>query len=118
MFSPNIGPTVSTNTSESVKPWDLDRQHGGVRLLQPYQGRGEHDWYAGTADAILQNLNFLSENNADTALILSGDHIYKMDYGPMLDFHQRKGADLTIARHARADRGSAPVWHHGDEHRG
>ena len=79
------------------KPWDLDRQHGGVRLLQPYQGRGEHDWYAGTADAILQNLNFLSENNADTALILSGDHIYKMDYGPMLDFHQRKGADLTIA---------------------
>ena len=78
------------------KPWDLDRQHGGIRLLQPYQGRGEHDWYAGTADAILQNLNFLSEYNADTALILSGDHIYKMDYGPMLDFHQRKNADLTI----------------------
>ncbi len=79
------------------KPWDLDRLRGGVRLLQPYQGRGEQNWYAGTADAILQNLNFLSENNADTALILSGDHIYKMDYGPMLDFHQQKGADLTIA---------------------
>ena len=79
------------------KPWDLDRQHGGIRLLQPFQGRGESDWYAGTADAILQNLNFLAEHNADTALILSGDHIYKMDYGPMLDFHQRKGADLTIA---------------------
>ena len=79
------------------KPWDLDRQHGGVRLLQPYQGRGEQDWYVGTADAILQNLNFLSENSADTALILSGDHIYKMDYRPMLDFHQQKGADVTIA---------------------
>ena len=79
------------------KPWDLDRLRGGVRLLQPYQGRGEQDWYAGTADAILQNLNFLSDNGADTALILSGDHIYKMDYGPMLAFHQQKGADLTIA---------------------
>ena len=79
------------------KPWDLDRQHGGIRLLQPYQGRGAQDWYAGTADAILQNLNFLSENGADTALILSGDHIYKMDYGPMLAFHHEKGADLTIA---------------------
>ena len=79
------------------KPWDLDRVRGGVRLLQPYQGRGEQDWYAGTADAILQNLNFLADNNADTVLILSGDHIYKMDYRPMLDFHQQKGADLTIA---------------------
>lgn len=79
------------------KPWDLDRQRGGVRLLQPYQGRGMQQWYAGTANAILQNLNFLSGNGADTALILSGDHIYKMDYGPMLDFHHHKGADLTIA---------------------
>ena len=85
------------------KPWDLDRQHGGIRLLQPFQGRGEQDWYAGTADAILQNLNFLAEYNADTALILSGDHIYKMDYGPMLDFHQRKGADVTTRRYARSD---------------
>ena len=79
------------------KPWDLDRLRGGVRLLQPYQGRGEQNWYAGTADAILQNLNFLSEHNADTALILSGDHINKMAYGPMLAFHQQKGADLTIS---------------------
>ena len=79
------------------KPWDLDRLRGGVRLLQPYQGRGDQNWYAGTADAILQNLNVLSNNKADTALILSGDHIYKMDYGPMLDFHQQQGADLTIA---------------------
>ena len=79
------------------KPWDLDRQHGGIRLLQPYQGRDAQDWYAGTADAILQNLNFLSEKGADTALILSGDHIYKMDYRPMLAFHHEKGADLTIA---------------------
>lgn len=79
------------------KPWDLDRARGGVRLLQPYQGRRGQDWYAGTADAIHQNLNFLDENKSDTALILSGDHIYKMDYGPMLRYHEEKGADLTIA---------------------
>jgi glucose-1-phosphate adenylyltransferase len=63
------------------KPWDLDRGRGGVRLLQPYQGRGKgHSWYAGTADAIYQNLDFVWNNRADTVLILSGDHIYKMNY--------------------------------------
>lgn len=79
------------------KPWDLDRARGGVRLLQPYQERGGQSWYGGTADAIYQNLNFIREQNADTALILSGDHIYKMDYAPMLNFHQERAADLTIA---------------------
>ncbi len=78
------------------KPWDLDRSLGGVRLLQPYQGRGGEQWYAGTSDAIYQNLNFIQENKADTVLILSGDHIYKMDYRPMIDFHRNNGADLTI----------------------
>ncbi|MBI3958509.1 MAG: glucose-1-phosphate adenylyltransferase [Chloroflexi bacterium] len=79
------------------KPWDLDRARGGVRLLQPYQGRGNQDWYAGTADAIHQNMNFVNEHNADQVLILSGDHIYKMDYGPMLACHREQNADLTIA---------------------
>ncbi len=79
------------------KPWDLDRSRGGVRLLQPYQGRKGSDWYAGTADAIYQNLGFLRENGAELALILSGDHIYKMDYRPMIDYHIATNADLTIA---------------------
>ncbi len=79
------------------KPWDLDRSRGGVRLLQPYQARQGQDWYAGTADAIAQNLNFIQESGADTVIILSGDHIYKMDYQLMLENHAESGADLTIA---------------------
>lgn len=79
------------------KPWDLDRSRGGVRLLQPYQGRQGQAWYAGTADAIYQNMSFFRQNRADLALILSGDHIYKMDYRPMIEAHQAQNADLTIA---------------------
>ncbi len=79
------------------KPWDLDRGRGGVRLLHPYEGRKGQRWYAGTADAIYQNLNFIQENRADTVVLLSGDHIYKMDYRQMVEFHQQRGADLTIA---------------------
>ncbi len=79
------------------KPWDLDRIHGGIRLLQPYQAREGHTWYAGTADAVYQNLDYLESRDADGTLILSGDHIYKMNYGEMIHFHQEKGADLTIA---------------------
>jgi glucose-1-phosphate adenylyltransferase len=79
------------------KPWDLDRSRGGVRLLQPYQQRKGQYWYAGTSDAIAQNMNFVWENRADTVLILSGDHIYKMNYKPMLDYHAATGADLTVA---------------------
>ena len=78
------------------KPWDLDRAKGGVRLLQPYQGRGSQSWYGGTADAVYQNLDYLRERRASYALILAGDHIYKMDYRGMLKFHQDKDADLTI----------------------
>ncbi|MFQ5859603.1 MAG: glucose-1-phosphate adenylyltransferase [Anaerolineae bacterium] len=78
------------------RPWDLDRTYGGVRLLQPYQARRHQEWYRGTADAVLQNLNTLEESRANTVLILSGDHIYKMDYRPMLSFHQEKEADLTV----------------------
>lgn len=88
----------SLNTHIGIgRPWDLDRMRGGVQLLQPYQGRGHQEWYRGTADAVLQNLGYLDEQRADTALILSGDHIYKMDYRPMLAFHQEKDADLTVA---------------------
>ncbi|MCU0501633.1 MAG: glucose-1-phosphate adenylyltransferase [Anaerolineae bacterium] len=79
------------------RPWDLDRSRGGVRLLQPYQGRGQQDWYGGTADAVLQNLDYLQERRADTVVILSGDHIYKMDFRPMLRLHEERRADLTVA---------------------
>src|SRR5919197_1888867 len=79
------------------RPWDLDRMHGGVRLLQPYLGRKNSDWYRGTADAVYQNIGFLSDWRADTLLILSGDHIYKMDYNAMLAFHEDRRADVTVA---------------------
>jgi glucose-1-phosphate adenylyltransferase len=79
------------------KPWDLDRQRGGVHLRQPYLGRAAGDWYKGTADAVYQNLDFIYDKRADTVLILSGDHIYKMDYRPMLAFHEMTDADLTVA---------------------
>ncbi len=78
------------------KPWDLDRARGGIRLLQPYQARGRELWYGGTADAVYQNLDDVREQRADHVVILSGDHIYKMDYRPMLKFHQEKNADLTV----------------------
>jgi glucose-1-phosphate adenylyltransferase len=79
------------------KPWDLDRQRGGVHLRQPYQGSSaDLDWYRGTADAVYRNLDFIQGTNPDLVLILSGDHIYKMDYRPMLAYHRDKGADLTI----------------------
>jgi glucose-1-phosphate adenylyltransferase len=79
------------------RPWDLDRSRGGVRLFQPYQGKGHRDWYGGTADAVRHNLDYLRESRADTVVILSGDHIYKMDYQPMLDLHRERRADLTVA---------------------
>ena len=78
------------------KPWDLDRQKGGVHLLQPYMGHRESDWYQGTADAVYQNLSFILESQCDYVLILAGDHIYRMDYGPMIAFHQQRNADVTL----------------------
>jgi len=79
------------------KPWDLDRSQGGVRLLQPYLGRSISGWQQGTADAVRRNLDFVEEQRVDTVLILAGDHIYKMDYRPMLRFHQEQKADVTVA---------------------
>jgi len=80
----------------SGRPWDLDRQGGGVSLLQPYLGREISDWYRGTADAVYQNLYFIEESKADLVLILAGDHVYKMNYDELLDHHRAKGADVTI----------------------
>jgi glucose-1-phosphate adenylyltransferase len=79
------------------QPWDLDRLEGGVHILPPYQKRQNSDWYKGTANAIMQNIPFIKQYNPSYVLILSGDHIYKMDYSKMLTFHKEKNADCTIA---------------------
>jgi glucose-1-phosphate adenylyltransferase len=79
------------------RPWDLDRSAGGVRLLQPYLGRARSDWYRGTADAIYHNLFFIEKRQYRDVLILSGDHIYAMDYRPMVEFHRERRADVTVA---------------------
>lgn len=79
------------------KPWDLDRSQGGVRLLQPYVGRDIGGWQRGTADAVRRNMDFVEEQHVDSVFILAGDHIYKMDYRPMLRFHQQTQADVTVA---------------------
>ena len=78
-------------------PWDLDRNYGGVTLLPPYEKKENTDWYTGTANAIYQNIEYIEAYNPEYVLILGGDHIYKMDYEVMLDFHKAKGADVTIA---------------------
>ena len=78
-------------------PWDLDRNVGGVSILPPYEKSSNSEWYTGTANAIYQNLNYMETYNPDYVLILSGDHIYKMDYEVMLDFHKANHADVTIA---------------------
>jgi glucose-1-phosphate adenylyltransferase len=79
------------------RPWDLDRSFtGGVQILQPYKGRNDTDWYAGTADAVAQNLSFVRRGRPDYVLILAGDHIYEMDYDVLLQFHRDKKADATV----------------------
>ena len=78
-------------------PWDLDRNNGGVTVLPPYEKSDNSEWYTGTANAIYQNLNYIDSYNPEYVLILSGDHIYKMNYEVMLDFHKENHADVTIA---------------------
>jgi glucose-1-phosphate adenylyltransferase len=78
------------------RPWDLDRAGGGVSLLQPYLGRDASDWYSGTADAVYQNLYYIEESRAEQILILAGDHVYKMPYDDLIDFHRAHGADTTV----------------------
>ena len=79
------------------EPWDLDLSRGGLSVLPPYQGGHGADWYKGTANAIYQNLNFIRQYNPDYVLILSGDHIYRMDYSLMLKQHKETGAACTVA---------------------
>ena len=78
-------------------PWDLDRIRGGLSVLPPYQGGNHSDWYKGTANAIYQNINFIKQHNPEYVLILSGDHIYRMDYKKMLEQHKKTGAVCTVA---------------------
>ena len=78
-------------------PWDLDRNEGGVTVLPPYEKSTSSEWYTGTANAIFQNMSYMEQYNPDYVLILSGDHIYKMDYEVMLDYHKANKADITIA---------------------
>ena len=78
-------------------PWDLDRNNGGVTILSPYERSDNSEWYSGTANAIFQNIDYMENYNPEYVLILSGDHIYKMDYEVMLDFHKENHADVTIA---------------------
>lgn len=79
------------------QPWDLDRQNGGVHVLSPYEAIGSKEWYKGTANAIYQNINFIEKYDPEYVVVLSGDHIYKMNYAKMVDFHEKNKADCTIA---------------------
>ena len=79
------------------KSWDLDRMQGGIQILPPYQRVGDSEWYLGTANSIYQNINFIVQYNPEYVLILSGDHIYKMDYSLMINYHKEKDADCTIS---------------------
>ena len=79
------------------QPWDLNSSHGGVQVLPPYAKNKNSEWYTGTANAIYQNIPFIDRYNPDNVLILSGDHIYKMDYAKMIRYHDQNGSDCTIA---------------------
>ena len=90
-------PLVLNEYIGNGQPWDLDRNTGGVFVLPPYQKSSGSDWYTGTANAIYQNINFIDRYDPEYVLMLSGDHIYKMDYEKMLAYHKEKEADCTIA---------------------
>ena len=90
-------PLVLNDYIGNGEPWDLDRSYGGVHILSPYQAKHGSEWFKGTANAIYQNISFIKRYNPEYVLILSGDHIYKMNYGKMLERHKKSGADCTIA---------------------
>ncbi len=90
-------PLVLNEYIGNGQPWDLDKTYGGAMVLPPYQRQQGADWYSGTANAIYQNIDFIKRYDPDYVLILSGDHIYKMDYSAMLDYHKKMEADCTIA---------------------
>lgn len=90
-------PLVLNDYIGNGQPWDLDRVHGGVHVLPPYQTALGASWYEGTANAIYQNMSFIERYDPEYVIVLGGDHIYKMDYSKMVDFHKKNNADLTIA---------------------
>ena len=90
-------PLVLNEYIGNGQPWDLDRTFGGVHILSPYEAKKDTSWYKGTANAIYQNIRFMKMYDPEYVLILSGDHIYKMDYDKMLEAHKETGADCTIA---------------------
>lgn len=90
-------PLVLNDYIGNGQPWDLDRMYGGVHILSPYQAKHGSEWYKGTANAIYQNLPFIKNYNPEYVLILSGDHIYKMNYDKMLSMHKKSNADVTVA---------------------
>lgn len=90
-------PLVLNEYIGNGQPWDLDGMHSGVNCLSPYQAVEGADWYSGTANAIFQNINYIDRYDPEYVVILSGDHIYKMDYNKMLEFHKEKDAACTIA---------------------
>lgn len=90
-------PLVLNDYIGNGQPWDLDRMYGGVHILSPYQAKHGSEWYKGTANAIYQNIAFIKRYNPKYVLILSGDHIYKMNYSKMLQYHKDSGADVTVA---------------------
>jgi len=79
------------------RAWDLDRNDGGVTVLPPYWGKDGGKWYKGTANAVYQNIHYINQYNPEYVLIISGDHIYKMDYNRLLEYHMEKGSQATIA---------------------
>ncbi|KXS47894.1 MAG: glucose-1-phosphate adenylyltransferase [Halanaerobium sp. T82-1] len=89
-------PLILNSYIGSGSSWDLDRHNGGVTVLPPYVKEGGGSWYKGTADAIYQNIEFIDIHDPEYVLVLSGDHIYKMDYSEMLNYHKNKNADVTI----------------------
>ena len=90
-------PLVLNDYLGNGHPWDLDRLNGGVHILSPYEAIGGASWYKGTANAIYQNINFIEKYDPKYVVVLSGDHIYKMDYSKMIEFHKKNNADCTIA---------------------
>lgn len=90
-------PLVLNSYIGNGKPWDLDRLNGGITILPPYQRVDDSEWYSGTANAIYQNIEYIDKYNPRYVLVLSGDHVYKMDYSLMIDYHKKKNADCTIS---------------------
>lgn len=90
-------PLILNEYISNGQPWDLDSMNSGVQILSPYQKNKGADWYKGTANAIYQNVNYIERYNPDYVIVLSGDHIYKMDYSKMIAYHKEKEADCTIA---------------------